>query len=70
MQMQTQPIPAALVGSFRRFGADGPAYEIVSLAEEPAAARDQENIWLKVRVIDTGESLRYSYRDALADPEA
>ena len=69
MQMQTQPMPASLVGSFRRFGADGPAYEIVSLAEE-FATQDQENIWLKVRVLDTGENLRYAYRDALADPEA
>lgn len=51
-----------MIGSFRRFGAYGPAYEIIGAAEDEQ--------WLDVRVVDTGESLHYPRRDALADPEA
>lgn len=45
---------------FRRFGPDGPAYEVQSVESGVAV----------VRVIQSGETLSYPVKDALTDPEA
>ena len=65
--LESTALPNALIGSFRRFGAYGPAYEIVGL---DASEKDANKILLNVRVLDSGENIRYPYRDALKDPEA
>ena len=67
MQLHTDNIsPALLVGTFRRFGALGPAYEILGVGNEDK----QKGILLNVRVLDSGEELAYPYRQAVDDPEA
>lgn len=45
---------------FRRFGPDGPVYEVESVHGGSAV----------VRVIQSGETLSYPVKDALSDPEA
>ncbi|PPD42358.1 MAG: hypothetical protein CTY15_12320 [Methylocystis sp.] len=59
------PDPRELVGTFRRFGPFGPAYEIIGLGnEEPLGDR-----WMKVRVIESGEVVDYKFSDILDDPK-
>ena len=67
MQTHTEMAsPASLIGSFRRFGAFGPAYEITGVAGEDR----QKGVLLDIRVLDSGEELAYPYQKALDDPEA
>lgn len=59
------PDPITLVGTCRRFGAFGPAYEIIGVgAEEPLGDR-----WMKVRVLESGETVDYKFSDILDDPK-
>ena len=53
--------PAALEGTFRRFGPDGPAYEVMKLTSATHAA---------IRVISSGEELDYSLERLRRDPIA
>lgn len=46
-------------GDIRRFGPDGVLYEIAS---EP------KDGWVRIRVLDTGETTLYPLAKALADP--
>ncbi len=46
---------------FRRFGVDGPAYEVIKVASETHAA---------IRVVSSGEELYYSLDRMRADPIA
>jgi hypothetical protein len=56
--------PASLVGTWRRFGTVGPAYEIIaSGAELP----DGDRI-MRVRVAETGEEVDYRLTGILDDP--
>ena len=50
-----------LVGSFKRFGPYGVAYEIIKVDDDRLAT---------VRVIESGETLEYPIRKILADPAA
>lgn len=50
-----------LIGSFRNFGPEGPAYQVVQ-------ERTEETV--RVRVLETGEELDYPTSHARADPEA
>ena len=50
-----------LVGTFRTFGPEGPAYQVVE-------KRDEDSV--SVRVLETGEELDYPIRQAMADPVA
>lgn len=59
------PDPAELVGTFRRFGAFGPTYEIISLGAEEARG----DRWMKVRVLESGEVVDYKFSDILDDPK-
>ncbi len=58
------PEPRSLIGSWRRFGAVGPVYEIVGVTEPKAADRPR----MRVRVLETGEELDYPLAEILDDP--
>ncbi|WP_455964165.1 hypothetical protein [Methylorubrum aminovorans] len=58
------PEPRSLIGSWRRFGAVGPVYEIVGLG----TPRPQEALRMWVRVLETGEEFDYPLADILDDP--
>jgi hypothetical protein len=53
--------PLKLVGQFRRFGEEGPAYEIVRI-------EDKDNAW--IRVVCSEEELAYPIAEIVADPIA
>lgn len=55
---------SALVGSLRRFGLVGPAYEVIGIAT-PLPSGEQQ---MRVRLIETGEDLDYPLADILSDP--
>jgi len=50
-----------LVGSFKRFGPYGVAYEIIKVDNDRFAA---------IRVVESGEMLEYPMQKILADPAA
>jgi Family of unknown function (DUF5397) len=61
-QSQFMPASSAVfVGQVRRFGAFGPAYEVVG-----AASADE----VAITVVESGERLTYAVADVLADPIA
>lgn len=45
---------------FRRFGADGPIYEVEAVADDRA----------RIRVVESGEALDYPIAALLSDPQA
>jgi hypothetical protein len=53
--------PRKLIGQVRRFGDEGPAYEILAL---------DENGRLVAEVIDTGEKVICEVKEVLEDPMA
>ena len=53
--------PNKLVGQFRRFGEDGPAYEVLRIESKDKA-------W--IRVVYSEEELAYPITEILADPIA
>lgn len=56
--------PANLIGTWRRFGAVGPVYEIVGHGgERPTGDRT-----MRIRVVETGEELDYRLAEILDDP--
>ncbi|GJE59285.1 DUF5397 family protein [Methylobacterium trifolii] len=59
-----QPEPRSLVGTWRRFGEVGPAYEVVGISD----ASPKGDLLMRVRVLETGEELDYRLGDILADP--
>jgi hypothetical protein len=59
------PAPEKLVGGFRRFGIEGAVYEIVSVG--PGA--DDGDVFLNIRVVETGETLNYRFTHILNDPK-
>lgn len=52
---------ADLVGSYRRFGREGPVYHVVGNVDAGM---------LSIVVVQTGETLNYPASKALKDPEA
>jgi hypothetical protein len=58
------PQPQNLVGTWRRFGAAGPVYEIIGLGKE---LPDHDRM-MRVRVVETGEELDYRLAEILDDP--
>ncbi len=50
-----------LVGSFKRFGPYGVAYEVIKVGDDRVAT---------IRVIESGETLAYPVGKILADPAA
>ena len=62
--MAELPQPAELVGTWRRFGAVGPVYEIIASGEElPDGDR---LMWL--RLLESGEEVDYRITWILDDP--
>jgi hypothetical protein len=57
-------LPQALVGTWRRFGAVGPVYEIVA-AGQPLTNGD---CIMRVRVVESGEEIDYHLTQILKDP--
>jgi hypothetical protein len=58
------PLPSNLVGTWRRFGAVGPVYEIVGTGTElPRGDR-----LMRIRVVETGEEVDYRLAEILDDP--
>ena len=55
---------SALVGSIRRFGLEGPPYEVLGLPLGSGIAQAR----LRVRVLHSGEELDYPLDDVVADP--
>lgn len=58
------PQPANLVGTWRRFGAIGPVYEIISAGTELADGDRR----MRIRVVETGEEVDYRLAEILDDP--
>ncbi len=56
--------PEALIGSWRRFGAAGPVYEVLGVADAVPARR----MVMRVRVAESGEELDYPLQALLDDP--
>lgn len=60
----TPPSASDLGGRFHRFGADGPAYEVLK-----AAAAASAGDWLmRIRILTTGEEVDYLASRIKADP--
>jgi hypothetical protein len=57
--------PQTLIGTWRRFGAFGPVYEILSEGEDQPKGEKS----MKVRVIESGEELDYMLSEILNDPK-
>jgi hypothetical protein len=59
------PQPSSLVGTWRRFGAVGPVYEIIAAGKE---LPDGDRI-MRVRVVESGEEVDYRFTEILDDPK-
>jgi hypothetical protein len=59
--MQTSTTHTELVGSYRRFGHDGPVYHVLEKID---------TTHVKIIVVETDETLSYPIQKALQDPLA
>ncbi|MGD9543119.1 MAG: DUF5397 family protein [Methylocystis sp.] len=59
------PEPQTLIGTSRRFGPFGPAYEIIGVGEEEGGG----DRWMRIRVLESGEVVDYKFSDILDDPK-
>jgi hypothetical protein len=55
--------PESLIGTWRRFGAVGPAYEIVAIGDE----RKGGDRVVRIRLAETGEEADYTLNHVLED---
>ncbi len=62
MNMMQRP---ELVGTWRRFGAVGPVYEIIGVGQELAGG----DRMMRIRVLESGEEVDYKLTDILDDPK-
>ena len=61
--MQQHVEPQSLIGTWRRFGAVGPAYEIIAIGDElPGGDRV-----VKIRLAETGEEAHYTLNRLVDD---
>ena len=58
------PGPESLIGSFRRFGPFGPVYQVIEKLRD-----EDDDIIMKVRVVDSGEEAEYRYTHIFDDPK-
>lgn len=56
--------PRNLVGSWRRFGAVGPSYQIIAIV---GPTPDGTDTVIKIRLAETGEETEYSLNRAVDD---
>ena len=62
--MSPPPNQQGLVGTWRRFGAVGPVYEILGFDH-----RGADGTWMmRICVLESGEEVAYKLADVLADP--
>ena len=59
------PQPSTLVGTWRRFGAAGPVYEIIATGR----ALPDGDCMMHIRVVESGEEVDYRFADILDDPK-
>ncbi len=64
METAMIPQPQTLVGTWRRFGAVGPVYEIIGVGKELPG----DDRMMRVRVVESGEEVDYRFTDILDDP--
>jgi hypothetical protein len=57
--------PASLLGTWRRFGAAGPVYEIIGTGH----GLPDGDCLMRVRVVETGEEVDYRLAEILDDPQ-
>ncbi len=55
-----------LIGSIRRFGLEGPPYEVVGLAAQSATGEPQ----MRIHLLESNEDVDYPVSDIVRDPEA
>ncbi len=55
----------ALLGTWRRFGAAGPVYEIIGFGKSGKGGPT-----MRIRVVESGEETDYKISDVMADPIA
>ncbi len=58
--------PFELIGQWHRFGAEGPAYEVIGNGTEPFRGRPT----MRIRVLHDSEELDYPLDDIMNDPQA
>ncbi len=56
--------PQALIGTWRRFGPVGPAYEIISIGGLTSDGTDRT---VKIRLAETGEEVDYTLNRVIDD---
>jgi hypothetical protein len=56
--------PKLLVGSWHRFGPDGPAYEVISIGIPTADGTDRV---VRIRLAETGEEADYTLNHLIDD---
>jgi hypothetical protein len=56
--------PRSLIGTWRRFGAIGPAYQIISVGDPTPDGTDQI---IKIHVAETGEEVDYTLNRVVDD---
>jgi Family of unknown function (DUF5397) len=54
--MQQQVQPRSLIGTWRRFGPVGPAYEVIAIGDE----LPNGDMLVKIRLAETGEEVDYT----------
>jgi len=57
--------PQSLLGTWRRFGAVGPVYEVIGIGEPNGAGEPL----MRIRVVESGEETDYRLTDLLDDPK-
>lgn len=55
---------SALIGSVRRFGLEGPPYEVIG----PAAGSPTKEPQMRIHLLESNEDVDYPVCDILADP--
>jgi len=58
--------PVELIGSWYRFGAEGPAYQVIG---DSAALIDGEHL-MPIHVLESGEEVDYPLSEIMNDPQA
>jgi hypothetical protein len=66
MALQSEFPSPGLIGSFRSFGAVGPAYQVL----KPVRQLDDGDWLLNVQILESGEQVSYRYTAVLDDPKA
>jgi hypothetical protein len=59
---QWSAVLSLVVGDFRTFGPDGPAYQVLEILDAPEGR-------VRIQVLESGETLDYPALQALQDPE-